>query len=390
VHIGSRQRDPFAGEQRRPDARFLAVIGRRSQANNRLALAGSGGAAVEIWLRGDAAIELAVELVGADLSGEIDDQSLGQRGHAIVLRHHFRIGHVFDRHELEQRIVMDEFVEPARANAEARDDLARMQRLVTSSDHALLDEIEHGIGDDVRVNAEVLAVMQVLQRLVGNAPKIDVQRRAVVYDLRDIAGDALANRIGGLVRVFDQRSLGEDNAIDPVDVKEGVAERPRHERIHLGDNGLGVAQHAHRDIDRDAEADEAIGVWRRHLHEGDICLDAAVRRQMRDLGKRDRHILGLPAANERACVGADEEAPMAVGRPLIDPERLQARCQEIEELDVGRNWLPPLKRLNQADWCRASRTDKHPVARLDCLDGSLGRAQSVGNQRELRPVVACP
>jgi len=29
VHIGSRQRDPFAGEQRRPDARFLAVVGRR-------------------------------------------------------------------------------------------------------------------------------------------------------------------------------------------------------------------------------------------------------------------------------------------------------------------------------------------------------------------------
>ena len=74
-------------------------------------------------------------------------------------------------------------------------------------------------------------------------------------------------------------------AIDPVDVKEGVAERPRHERIHLDDDGLGVAQHAHRDVDRDAEADEAVGVGRRHLHEGDICLDAAVLGQMRDLGE---------------------------------------------------------------------------------------------------------
>ena len=81
---------------------------------------------------------------------------------------------------------------------------------------------------------------------------------------------------------------------------------------------------------------------------------------------------------------------MAVGGPLLDPERPQARRQEIEELDVGRGRLPPLKRLNQADWRRASRADKHAVARLDRLDGSLGRAQSVGNQRELRPVAACP
>ena len=66
--------------------------------------------------------------------------------------------------------------------------------------------------------------------------------------------------------------------IDPVDVKEGVAERPRHERIDFDDNRLGVAQHAHRDVDRDAEADEAAGVGRRHLHEGDIGLHAAVLR----------------------------------------------------------------------------------------------------------------
>ena len=104
-------------------------------------------------------------------------------------------------------IVVDEFVEPARADAEARDDLAGMQRLVTPGDHALLDEIEHGIGDDVRVNAEVAAMSQMPQRLVGDAPEIDVQRGAVLDDLGDVAGDALGNRVGGLVRVFDQRAL---------------------------------------------------------------------------------------------------------------------------------------------------------------------------------------
>ena len=56
---------------------------------------------------------------------------------------------------------------------------------------------------------------------------------------------------------------------------------------------------------------------------------------MRDLGERDRHIFGLPAVNESARVGADEEAPMAIGGPLLDPERRQARRKEIKQLDVG-------------------------------------------------------
>ena len=38
-----------------------------------------------------------------------------------------------------------------------------MQSLMASGDHALFNEIEDGVGDDVRVNAEVSAVMQVLQ-----------------------------------------------------------------------------------------------------------------------------------------------------------------------------------------------------------------------------------
>ena len=41
-------------------------------------------------------------------------------------------------------------------------------------DHSLFDEILNGIGDDVRVNAKVSAAMQVLQRLIGNLPEINL------------------------------------------------------------------------------------------------------------------------------------------------------------------------------------------------------------------------
>jgi hypothetical protein len=51
---------------------------------------------------------------------------------------------------------------------------------------------------------------------------------------------------------------------------------------------------------------------------------------MRNLGKRDRDIFGLPTVNERAHVRPDGEAAVAISRPPLDPKRLQTRCKEIK------------------------------------------------------------
>src|SRR5712671_6901063 len=83
VHFRSCHRDAFACEKSRPDAGLFAVVRRRSEADDRLTLARSSGAAVKVGLSGDAAIELAAELVGADLARQIDDEGLGQRCHFI-------------------------------------------------------------------------------------------------------------------------------------------------------------------------------------------------------------------------------------------------------------------------------------------------------------------
>ena len=154
---------------------------------------------------------------------------------------------------------------------------------MASGDNALLNEIEDGVGDDVRVNAEIAAMTQMPQNLIGDTPKINVQGRAILDDLGDVAGNALGDRVGGLVRVFDQRSLDADKAIDAIDMKGRIAKRSRHEGVDLGDDGSGRAQDAHRDIDRDAETDVAVRVGWRDLHEGNIGLDAPVGGQMRNL-----------------------------------------------------------------------------------------------------------
>ena len=63
------------------------------------------------------------------------------------------------------------------------------------------------------------------QDLIGDPPKIHVQGGSVLDDLGDVAGNALGDRVGGLVRVFDERSLDADKAIDAIDMKERVAKR---------------------------------------------------------------------------------------------------------------------------------------------------------------------
>src|SRR5262249_38329755 len=123
---------------------------------------------VKIGLSGDTTIELAMELISADSACQIDSEGLGQGHHLIVPRHHFGISDVLDGPKFKKRIIVQEFIEPARTDTEAGDDLAVMHSLMTHGDPPLLDEILNRIGNHVRVDAKVSAVMQMLKRLIGN------------------------------------------------------------------------------------------------------------------------------------------------------------------------------------------------------------------------------
>jgi hypothetical protein len=232
------------------------------------------------------------------------------------------------------------------------------------------------------VNPEIAPMPQMPQNFIGNPSEIHMQRGPVFDDLGDVTGNAFGNRVGGLVGVFDKRSLDANKAIDAIDVQKRIAEGARHEGVDFGDDGLGVAQDAHGDIDRDAETDEAVRIRGRDLHESHVGLDAPIRGQMRNLGERDRHIFRLPAMHQRAHVGADEEAAMAVGGRPFDPERLQARGQEMEQLHVGRGRHPALKRLHHGERGCASGSDEDAVAGLDHLDRGRGRHQLIQDQLE--------
>ena len=86
---------------------------------------------------------------------------------------------------------VDEVVEPARAHGQAGDDLAPVDALARAGDDAAGDQIDERLGDDVRVDAEVAPVPEEAEHLVGHPAQADLQRRPVVDDARDVAGDAL-------------------------------------------------------------------------------------------------------------------------------------------------------------------------------------------------------
>ena len=94
------------------------------------------------------------------------------------------IADLVDRQEHERGIVVHEVVEPPRSQAVAGDDPVAMVRLAATRHDAGLDQIDNAVGDDVAVDAEVAAVLEMAQRLVRHAPEPDLQRRAVVDDRR--------------------------------------------------------------------------------------------------------------------------------------------------------------------------------------------------------------
>ena len=81
VHVGPGDPHPIAGIQRGLDPRS-AIVGSGRKADDGLAARGSRRAPDEAYLRGYAAIELAFELVHADLARQIDCEGLCDRDHA--------------------------------------------------------------------------------------------------------------------------------------------------------------------------------------------------------------------------------------------------------------------------------------------------------------------
>src|SRR4029077_11871910 len=123
---------------------------------------------------------------------------------------------ILDRAELGQRGAVDEIIEFPRAKAKARDHPTTVERRTRAGDDASLDQLEHAIGNDIGMDAEIAALLEMLQCLVGYAAEVDLQRGAVLDDVGDVARDLLRDVVDRRMAIFRDFALDRHKARDTL------------------------------------------------------------------------------------------------------------------------------------------------------------------------------
>src|SRR5262249_8571631 len=127
MHVGPRDTHAIPGLQQWFDSGGT-IIGSGRKADDGLPARGTRRTTDETRLRGHSAVELAFELVDADLACQIDGKGLCDRNHARLAGHLLGMAHLIDGKEMEPRIIVDKVVEPARSQAVAGDDTIAITR----------------------------------------------------------------------------------------------------------------------------------------------------------------------------------------------------------------------------------------------------------------------
>ena len=91
--------------------------------------------------------------------------------------------------EFHRRVFVDKIVKSAGSKRETRNDTALVNTFALAVDDPGLDEIEGFRRNHRGMDAEIPAVAQMLQRLVGDAANIDMKGGAILDQLSNIAGN---------------------------------------------------------------------------------------------------------------------------------------------------------------------------------------------------------
>ena len=124
--------------------------------------------------------------------------------HVVVLGDDERVVGVVHREDLDGAVVIEPVVEAPGAHGKGDHDLAGVQALAAAGDHALFRQVHDAVGDHLRMDAQVVFVVQEAQGGVGNGPDAQLEAVAVL----DHTGDVLAD---GFFDIADGRGLHLDD-----------------------------------------------------------------------------------------------------------------------------------------------------------------------------------
>ena len=344
--------------------------------DDRLAALGTGGAAQEVDLSADSAVELVADGIGADLAGEIDLQSGVDGDHAVIARDQDGIVDVGGGVEFEDRVVVDEIEDTLRAKNESDDDFARLEVLALAGDHAGFDQGNHAVGDQFAMDAEVLAVDEQGQNGVGNAADAGLEHGAVFDQAGHVAGDGDVHLgdLGLLHRA--ERTRRFDDRVDFADVDEAVAIGARHLIVDLSDDVAGLLGGGEGRIDADSEAAEAVRVGRRDLDERDVERHGAAYEELFDFAEVDRGVVGAAIVDGIAHVAADENGVVAeMSGHFGSDVRRRPHGHHVDDFDVFDVRAALHERFDQSLRFGTTGLDVDAHSGLDAAQGFLGRAQ---------------
>ena len=247
-----------------------------------------------------------------------------------------------------------------------------MHLLVPVGDHAGVDEIDDPIREHLGVNAEVAFVEHAAERGVGNGADAHLQRGAVGNEPGDVLANGLVNRRRRRGQMFGQGSIGQDERVQPRQVHQRVAVRARHAPVHFGNHQACASHRRQRRVDRRAERAVTVSIGRRDLNESHVERDPAGGEQGRDVGEKDRQVVGAAVgdglAHRRAGKQRHRQKSSLV--PLVDERRRPGGVEVIQR--HPRQVRPPDQRLDEGGRCRGRAVDEHAHAALDRRDGGVG------------------
>jgi hypothetical protein len=155
--------------QGRYDSRDLPVFGGGLEGQNGLPFRRQHGAAHEISLSADTAVEPPADRFGCGLACQIDLQGTVDGSHSLVPGDHQRVIGIIDGPELNAGVVMDGIIGLRFPHAEGGDALPAVDVLLAVIDNPGLHQCHDAVGQQLGMNAQVLFAAKIGQDGVWKA-----------------------------------------------------------------------------------------------------------------------------------------------------------------------------------------------------------------------------
>jgi hypothetical protein len=161
--------------------------------------------------------------------------------------------------QLDRGVLVEELVQTLGPERERPDHLGPVEALLHAVDHARLDEVDHAVGHEFGVDAEVLVVRQRRHDRVGDCTDAGLDRRAVRDPFGHEGGDLEIGLTADRGLDLDQLAVAATPAHDLGDVDLVAAERTRHVVGHFEEDAA-PPDEARGVVGRDAEGEVAVPI----------------------------------------------------------------------------------------------------------------------------------